>query len=489
MTNTLHSGISRRRLLKWGAAAGLLTGLPIFARFEDFLAQARARGERALPVPALLEGEVKNGVRHYDLAIRQNTHAFVPGISTATFGVNATFLGATLRLRRGERVQMNVRNELAESTTVHWHGMILPAAMDGGPHQEIAPGATWRPVFRVDQPAATLWYHAHPHKRTGRHVWNGLAGVMIVEDDAEAALPLPRDYGVDDIPVVLQDRQFDADGRLVYVTSMHDVMMGMEGDVPLCNGAFRPVFEARRKLLRLRVLNGANAGFYNVGFSDGRPFHVIATDGGLLPRPVPRRRVLLTPGERVEIVVEVGDKPFALVSSGGNLPSHVFLTIMPAPTLESSPALPRRLAELPPPRVAEGLRVRRFDLQMGMGPGMMMGLRAPFAINGKAMDMNVINEVVPVNTNEIWEIRNTSPMPHPFHVHDVQFRVLSRSGGAVAAHEAGYKDTVLVDGREAVRILVRFRDHVDPETPYMYHCHILEHEDAGMMGQFTVVGA
>jgi len=215
---------------------------------------------------------------------------------------------------------------------------------------------------------------------------------------------------------------------------------------------------------------------------------LIATDGGLLPAPVPRRRVLLTPGERAEIVVEVGDKPFALISSGGNLPTHLFLTIVPAPTLESSPALPRRLAELPPlPKNMQGLRVRRFDLQMGMGPGMMMG--APFAINGKAMDMNVINETVPVDTDEIWEIRNTSPMPHPFHVHDVQFRVLSRSGGAVAAHEAGYKDTVLVNGREVVRILVRFRDHVDPETPYMYHCHILEHEDAGMMGQFTVMRA
>ncbi len=174
---------------------------------------------------------------------------------------------------------------------------------------------------------------------------------------------------------------------------------------------------------------------------------------------------------------------------GGDLPKHTFLTIIPAPVTESSPGLPDRLAELPPLRPARGLRVRRFNLQMGMGPGMMMGMRAPFAINGKAMDMNVINEIVPVNTDEIWEIRNTSPMPHPFHVHDTQFRVLSRSGGAVAAHEAGYKDTVLVDGREVVRILVRFRDHVDPETPYMYHCHILEHEDAGMMGQFTVVRA
>ena len=488
MVDTSCFAPTRRQLLKWGIAAGALAGAPFLARFEDFLAQARARGDVPLRVPPLLTGRLKEGVRQYDLTIRKSGHVFVSGVTTpGTFGVNGSFLGPTLHLRHGERVQINVRNALNESTTVHWHGMILPAAMDGGPHQEIAPGETWRPTFEVRQPAATLWYHAHPHKRTGRHVWNGLAGMMIIEDEDAAKLPLPQDYGVDDIPVVLQDRLFDADGRLVYISTMHDIMMGMEGDVPLCNGQFRPVFEARRTLLRLRVLNGANAAFYNVGFSDNRPFHVIASDGGLLPAPVQRRRVLLTPGERVEIVVPVSDAPFALISTGGNLPPHVFLRIVPASTLESSPTPPQRLAQVPPPRAAKGLRVRRFDLQMGMGPAMMMG--APFAINGRAMDMNVINEVVPVNTDEVWEIRNTSPMPHPFHVHDVQFRVLSRSRGAVPTHEAGYKDTVLVAGNETVRILVRFQDHVDPTTPYMYHCHILEHEDAGMMGQFTVVQA
>ncbi len=497
MHDNMKHQISRRLALRLGLAAtavgaAALAGLPLLSR-RDMLAQARNQPPQPLPVPEQLLGTLKDGVRHYALNIRPGSHQFVSGITTDTFGVNADYLGPVLRLRRGETVRIAVHNGLKEATTLHWHGMHLPAKMDGGPHQEIAPGETWTPQFEVRQPAATLWYHAHPHKRTGAHVWRGLAGPIIIDDDASSALPLPRDHGIDDIPLVLQDRLFGNDGQLLYIQSMHDVMMGMEGNIPLCNGRFMPMFEARRQRLRLRILDGANASFYAIGFSDGRAFDVIASDGGLLPAPVRRTHVLITPGERVEIVVKVGNKPFTLVSGAGlrNMPLHTFLRIVPAPVLESSPALPGKLVELPPPDAASAARTRRFDLQMGMGPGMMMGgmmgRRSPFAINGKAMDMNLINEVIPVGSTEIWEIRNTSPMPHPFHVHDVQFRVLSRNGRPVPAHEAGRKDTVLVDGHEIVRILARFDDYPDPKHPYMYHCHILEHEDAGMMGQFTVV--
>ena len=524
--------LHRRTFLKLTAGLGAFaagSGVSGLLSQDDFIAQARVRGgSQALPLPVVQRGELKDGVRTYSLTVREGRHAFVAGARAATIGVNGNYLGPVLRMRQGEKVRIRVRNALRETTTVHWHGMHLPARMDGGPHQQVKPGQTWEPAFEVRQPAATLWYHAHPHKRTGLHVWKGLAGPIIIDDEEADALPLPREYGVDDIVLVLQDRLFGRDGELVYVQSMHDVMMGMEGDIALCNGVFMPAFEARRQRLRLRILNGANASFYNIGFSDNRPFHVIATDGGLLPRPVERRRVLITPGERVEIVVEVGSEPFFLVSGGAagagessgrrggggmmgggmmgggmmgrgmggmmggrssvDLPPHTFLHIMPAERLEASPPLPERLVALPQADARKADRVRRFDLQMGMGPMMMMGARAPFAINGKAMDMNVINEVVPLNSTEIWEIRNRSPMPHPFHVHDVQFRVLTRNGRPVPAHEAGRKDTVLVDGGDVVRVLARFEDYADEKHPYMYHCHILEHEDAGMMGQFTVVG-
>ncbi len=513
--------LSRRRLLMLGGAATLLagSGVPKLATFADLAAQARDAGPRPLPIPKLETGEVKDGVRVFRLAIRRARHMFIPGVQTPTIGINAPYLGPTLRLREGETVRFEVKNELGEITTLHWHGMHLPARADGGPHQEIAPGQTWTPQFTVRQPAAFLWYHAHTHKRTGPHVWQGMAGPIIIEDERSDALPLPRDHGVDDVPLVLQDRLFDSAGQLAYIQSMHDVMMGMEGDVPICNGVMTPTFEARRSRLRLRILNGANAAFYNIGFSDGRPFQVIATDGGLLPAPVMRRRLLLTPGERAEIIVEVGDRPFSLVSGGpaasapsggmmgggmmggmmgrgmmggmmnrnADLPPHTFLRIIPAPVVEKSPPVPARLATLPAPDPARADRIRTFVLQMGMGPMMMMGRRTPFAINGKAMDMAVINERVPVNSTEIWQIRNASPMPHPFHIHDVQFRVLDRNGRPPQPHEAGRKDTVLVNGGETVRVIMRFADYRDEKHPYMYHCHILEHEDAGMMGQFVVV--
>jgi len=360
--------------------------------------------------------------------------------------------------------------------------------MDGGPHQQIEDGELWSPQFKITDKAATMWFHSHMFHGTANQVWAGIAGMALIDDDESDGLDLPRDYGVDDIPVVLQDRGFLTNGQMPYNPGMQARMMGMIGNFPLVNGVIAPYLDVTTSLVRLRILNGSNASIYQLQFSDGREFSQIASDGGLLVAPARMTQLQLAPGERAEIVVDVtGGKTFRLVNNPaarggmmGGAPAFSFLEIRPAATLAPTTPLPATLANLPAPDITAVKRVRKFELQMGM-----MG--SSFRINGREMKMDVVNEVVKVGEAEIWEISSNGMLPHPFHVHNTQYRVLSRNGRPPAPNEAGLKDTVVVNPGEVVRILVRFDTYTDAERPYMYHCHILEHEDGGMMGQFTVV--
>ena len=450
---------------------------------------AMAETGRPFVQPPLSEGRMENGRRVFDLTVAPGLHAFRPDMATDTIGINATFLGPILTARASDRLRMNVANQIGEPMTLHWHGLHLPAAADGGPHQEIAPGAVWSPEFDLLQKAGTFWFHGHQHEKTGAHVWAGMAGVLRVTDDEEAALTLPRTHGEDDFTLVLQDRRFDANGQMPYALNMHDRMAGMQGDVMLVNGRAGPVLEVEAPLIRLRILNGANGSFYGLHFSDNRTFHQIASDGGLLAAPVPMQGAILSPGERGEFLVDVSDGADTIlraetfgaeVAMMGTTGTRDVMAIRPR-AARPAPDLPARLADLPPPPAATG-RERRFDLAMtGMG---MMG---DFTINGRRFDHSRIDFAVPLGATETWTWTNTTPMLHPMHIHDVQFRILSRNGQPPAAHEAGLKDTVLIRPQETVDLRLSFADYADPALPYMYHCHILEHEDAGMMGQFTVV--
>lgn len=406
-------------------------------------------------------------------------------------------------MRRGEVVRFNVVNLLDEDATLHWHGFELPASADGGPHQIIPPGGRWTPAFEVRQRASLYWCHSHMHKRTGPQVYAGLAAPIYVRDDEEDRLELPNEYGVDDVPLVVQDRVVGDDGALVYPTGMPARMMGVRGERVFVNGAPSPTHEARTNLLRLRLLNASNARFYSFFLDGGRAMEVIASDGGLLDRPRRLRSLLLAPGERAQILVDLSDAaPVGLRAvspsngmgmmrgmmrdsrTGEGRRKFTILNILPASGLVRAAPVPASLAELPLIDPTSAVRLRRFTLNMGMG----MGREGRFTINGVAMDMNVVNERVPVNQWEIWEIGNTSMMAHPFHIHNVQFRILDRDGRPPPLAETGFKDTVVVNRGERVRLLLRFEQHTDPELPYMYHCHILEHEDGGMMGQFVVTG-
>ena len=499
--------ISRRDLLLAGAAAGV-SGLALPAIFvRNALATADARFTNPLELPPLLEGRPEAGIQVYDLNLQRGHRNFFSDLATPTAGINGSFLGPVVKVNRGDRIRLNVTNRLSESSTLHWHGMHLPAKMDGGPHQVIEPGSTWSPEFEVRQPAATQWYHSHMLHRTGVQVYYGLAGLLYIDDEESSSLGLPSEYGVDDIPLVLLDRAFNRDGTFSYLDSMHDRMVGMTGNVMLVNGVAGASLKAQRRRLRLRILNGSNARIYNLEFSDQREFQQIATDGGLLSRPVALRTVRLAPGERAEIVVELspGDDlmlrhtpPSSRRSEGGGMMGMMGgmmrtdtqpFSILRIDGSEMAPAagvVQEKLISVRDWSEDEAARTRRFVLDMGMGMGMMGG-GGGFTINGKSMELKRIDETIRLGDVEIWEISNRSPMPHPFHIHDIQFRILDRDGRKPPANEQGLKDTVLVESGETVRIITQFEHYADADSPYMFHCHILEHEDAGMMGQFVVV--
>ena len=513
-----HIKNSRRNFIKAVAGASLLA--PISA---PLFATGVLNKRNFLVIPPLDRGVRKGKDVTFNLSIGTGKTEFFKGIKTNTLGINQSYLGPVLRASRGDTVKINVKNTINDLTTLHWHGMVLPAKMDGGPHQTILPGKVWNSTFQIRQDASTLWYHSHAMHQTGPQVYHGLAGMFIIDDEASLKADLPQEYGVDDIPCTIQDRRFNQDGSLAYKTMMPDRMMGMQGSTIMVNGVVAPTLKAQKTLMRLRLHNGSNARTYNLAFNDGRPFQLIATDGGFLEQPFQTNLVRLAAAERIEILVDVSDRKEIMLksmpskeSSGmGGMPmmrmmnnsSELDILLIDARNATASthkapkqlPATPATISLDPRKAVA----TRKFELEMGMmgrggGPmGMMRGMggmmgggeneSGMFRINGKSMDMNRIDFQVKRNTTEIWEISNSSPMAHPFHVHNVQFRVLDRNGKRPHLSESGPKDVVLVHGGETVRIVLAFPEYSDPQTPYMYHCHILEHEDQGMMGQFVVV--
>ncbi len=433
---------------------------------------------KSLPIPTLLTGSDRAGVKHYDLTLQKAQHDFFNGVKTDTFAINSTYLGPTLLMRNGDTVLVNYTNKLGELVTMHGHGMHLPPSMDGTAHQPIQANATWSASYRVNQKACTNWYHPHTMDKTAEHVYKGLAGLIIVEDSQSEGLDLPKRYGEDDIPLVLQDRFFN-NGQLSYNPSRMQVMQGYVGDIFMANGAIDATLNVEAKEIRFRILNGSNSSIYNLGFSDGRSFKQIATDNAFLESPVTLTRLRLSPAERAEIVVDLSDALNQTIEFKDYQHNKTFFTIDVNKTATTTTTLPDQLTTLEKLDPALALRTRKFTLEGRMGS---------FQINGKSMDINRIDESVPLGDIEIWEITNTMMVAHNFHIHATHFMPIERNGSAanVAANEKGYKDVIYVPANESVKVIVQMKDYADNSVPYMYHCHFLEHEDAGMMGQFVV---
>ncbi|MEM7403644.1 MAG: multicopper oxidase domain-containing protein [Pseudomonadota bacterium] len=461
-----------------------------------------------LPIPALVDGTSGEPV---NLDIRRGEWSFMPGVRTPTLGFSQDYLGPTIRTRQHTELNLHYRNSLAEKVAIHGHGLHVPGDVDGGPQLAIAPGDRWQPSLSIVQPAATCWYHSHTHGKTGSQTYNGLAGMLIIDDDAADSMDLPRRYGTDDLPVIIQDRTFDAQGRLVY--SLSDAGEdGWLGETVVINGAIAPVASVPAGNVRLRLLNGANARFYIVAFADNRSFQVIASDGGLLPRPVSLKSLEMAPGERYEIVVDLSDgKPAhvmtlfedefdegeggvvgALInrlSGAAKTPAQPSLTLRVDPALAAHRApMPDRLITIVHPKAADVMITREFVLDMDGGAahvGNGSHAAMDMTINGAAMNIEIINERVKRGVWERWRIRSNQG-EHPFHVHGCSF-LIERMGGAAAPPAVrGWKDMVILDDDDWSELVVRFDYPASDQFPYMYHCHILEHEDRGMMGQFTV---
>jgi FtsP/CotA-like multicopper oxidase with cupredoxin domain len=442
--------------------------------------------ENQLAVPPLAYSELDSeGRRVFTLTAEPGEREFRPGENTETWGFNGPLLGPTLRATRGEEVMVDFRNGLDEATTVHWHGMHLPADADGGPHQLIEPGESWNPNWRIDQPAATLWYHPHPHGNTEEHLYRGLAGMFILDDEEEAELDLPRQYGVDDVPVIVQDKRFAENGSLIEDDREE---LGILGDTLLVNGTYGPYLDISTERVRLRLLNGSTARTYDFGFSDQRAFALIATDGGLLEQPGELDRIQLSPGERAEIVVAMEPSERVVLRSyppdlepgsdtspqDGGEDSFDVLQLRAAGGLDPSPAVPTELVDVSELDSGEAAQTREFELRSRR-------------INDEEFDTERIDTVVGKDTTEVWEVENGHGQPHTFHIHDVQFQVLDIDGEDPPPELAGWKDTIPLPPGVPVRLIMSFEDYADPESPYMYHCHLLRHEDQGMMGQFVVV--
>ena len=464
--------------------------------------------QNSLPIPAALTGS------NFNLTLQHDSVVFYPGYQTNTMGVNGALLGPTLIFQQGDYVNINVTNQLIDTTTMHWHGMHVPAGYDGGPHSKIYPNTTWSPSFTIMDRASTMWYHPHLMHKTNEHVQMGIAGFIIIKDSLEAALMIPRTYGVDDIPLVFQTKSIDVNRQI-------DVNMNNSAldTMLLTNGVIGATLNAPSQVMRFRLLNGASERSFNIGLSNNANFQVIGSDGGLLAAPISMSRLLISNGERYEILVDLSSNQgdtIQIMNYGSTISGSVYGTAsisgmggatipnyssnplnganFPLLTMHVTSSTANPVTSIPTalvPTNVLNVADANHNRTMAMAPAVMGpqgSINGPFRINNATFNMSVINEVVPLNNTEIWTLTNQSAIAHPFHIHDVQFNVIEVNGVAPPLHQQGWKDVILVpDHQGSVKFITKFEDFADPIIPYMYHCHILTHEDGGMMGQFTVV--
>ena len=519
----IETGISkdRRQFLKLagygtlGMMAGFLPGIDNFA-----VAQSTKTGFipdidislTAQPGEAAVFQGIPTKVWRFNATVNK-------GPGSRIVSIPESYLGPIIKVRQGDKVRIRFKNNIPEASIVHWHGLHVPAIMDGHPRYVISKGQTYLYEFEVKNRAGTYWYHPHPHGRTGPQVYGGLAGLFLVSDEEEQSLRLPN--GEYDIPLVVQDRRFDSENQLVYTSGhMMDQMNGFLGDTILVNGRPNFILPVSQSAYRFRILNGSNSRIYKLAWKDKSPLIVIGTDGGLLKEAISKKYVFLGPGERMEIWADFKDRPVGYETSLISLPfttrgmgngmmgggmmgrrmrpqqeilGNVDFTIFHVRVNKRDKnglVLPERLSDIESLQLEDAVNVsqpRQFYLTMQ---------HMQWSINNRIFQMEEVadDEIVNLGTKEIWEFHNTGGgrmhmmnMPHPIHLHGKQFRVIERSN---VMHEGyvddGWKDTVLLMPGERIKILVDFSDY---PGMFLYHCHNLEHEDMGMMRNYFVKGS
>lgn len=534
----------RRKFLKYAAIgiAGAVTypswtqAAGEFARVNapsaDFLADVEIELTMTPADVAILKGEKTR--------VWKITGKVLKGPSDALDNNEGTYLAPTLRFKKGQKVRLILNNNLPAQSILHWHGLHVPANMDGNPMYAINRGETYIYEFEILNRAGTYFYHSHAHGVTARQVYSGLAGLFIVSDDQEQALNLPN--GELDVPLVIQDRSFDDQNQLAYSAHMMQRMQGFLGDQILVNGRPNFVLPVATRAYRLRLVNGSNSRIYKLAWDDGTPLTVIGVDGGLLASPEQHAYVMLAPGERLELWMDFSGRElgteltlrslqFDTATHGGmgmmgggmmggrgrmgmmgggmgggmmsvsSLPSgsdYPILKIRVAKKEQGNHSLPKTLTPISPLHVKNAANVNT-PLTIALSMQHMSAL-----LNGRSYKMDDVqpDEIIPVNSLQLIEFDNgfeggmhgmMMDMPHPMHLHGEQFQIVkrevsSRSGDNYATVSSGFinsgwKDTVLVMPGEKVTILKPFNDF---KGLFMYHCHNLEHEDMGMMRDFLV---
>ncbi|MFF7995006.1 multicopper oxidase family protein [Kitasatospora xanthocidica] len=434
----------------------------------------------ALPVPPVLSPvSTDGGADTYAVTMLRSFARIVPGHRTEVLTYNGAFPGPVIRARSGRPVIVRQTNLLDDAVSVHLHGSKVPVASDGGPMNLLGAGATRTYTYPNDQPHASLWFHDHAHHMESEHVYRGLAGTYLLTDETERALPLPS--GRYDLPIALRDARFDASGTLVY--RMDDPF---NRTTILANGRPWPKAEVAARRYRLRLLNSSNLRFFSLRLADGGPITQIGSDGGLLERPHTTDTVDLSPGERADVVIDFSRYPVGstvvLTNSMPPGPAEHVGQVMRFDITRSAAdpsSVPDRLRTLPAPGPAARERTVVLKVEEGTDGAAPRGL-----IDGKTYDPARVDAAVAFGTSEIWTVVNANTdVPHNFHLHLVQFRVLERNGKAPGPEESGLKDTVRLLPGESVRLHATFDSY---RGRYPYHCHLLDHSAMGMMAQMEI---
>ncbi|KFK93495.1 MULTISPECIES: cell division protein FtsP [unclassified Serratia (in: enterobacteria)] len=468
--------LSRRQFIQASGLALCAGAVPL---------RAEASGKQTpLPIPPLLES--RRGQPLF-LTLQRAHWAFMDNRKASVWGINGTYLGPTVRVYSGDDVKLIYSNRLTEPVSMTISGLQVPGTLMGGAPRMMAPNVDWSPVIPIRQPAATCWYHANTPNRMAPHVYNGLAGLWLVEDEIGKNLPLPNHYGVDDFPLIIQDKRLDNFGTPEYNPPAHG---GFMGDTLLVNGVQNPYVEVSRGWVRLRLLNASNSRRYQLQLSDGRPINVIASDQGFLPAPVAVQQLSLAPGERREVLIDMskGDEVTITAGDAASLmdrlrglfePSNLLvstqvLTLKPTGLLPlATDSLPTRLL---PDQLLDGSASRSREFTLGdKMPG----------INGTIWDMNRIDVQTQQGAWERWTIR--ADTPQAFHIQGVQFLVKRVNGASPMAEDRGWKDTVWVDGE--VELLVYFNQVSSEHFPFLFYSQTLEMADRGSTGQLVAQGA
>ncbi len=464
-------------------------------------------GQNPLYIPDTLSGT------SFSLNVQSGTKQFIGTNNTPTYGYNGNFLGPTLLINNGDSITLNVKNFLTQPTTVHWHGFHVAPMNDGGPHQIIAAsGGTWSPSFKMRNEAATFWYHPHGEGKTEIQITRGLAGMIIVRDNIEKTYTLPRRYKVDDFPLIVQTRVFDAFYQ--FTTATH------EDSIVMVNGTMNPYLQVPKQVVRLRLLNASSDRTYYFGLSDNSNFHLIASDGGLLSQPYQTNRVRLSTGERAEILVDfnnytigqqvylmsyAAELPYGIIGADtvgtaaypmmegyysnplNGLNFNILRFDVVAQTVNPITTIPTTFAPKVPLLEVNADAKRRIVFTADtVTSGQQGKVDGPFFMNNTPFNMDSINIKTLLNNTEVWTLYNKTLVAHPFHIHDIEFFVLDINGMPPPPQYQGLKDVILVQPGDSVRFITKFTTFADNFVPYMYHCHLLHHEDDGMMGTFLV---